>query len=441
MSNNPLHTDGPWFRDEHGRAVILRGVNVAGNSKVPPFVPFTDPSLFDPLVRWGMNAIRLVLIWEAIEPQPGHYDERYLESMERLVTAAGERGIHVVVDMHQDMFSRYLDKGCGDGAPSWAIDPSIPRDEPRNDETCIQWVLGVADKNVQQAFQSFFANVDGVRDRYIAMWVHVAQRFADHPAVVGYDLMNEPIADGQTQIAPLYEDTGAAIRQVDPGAILFIESNVLTSMGIRPSELSPLSLGNYVYAPHFYSAAMALNDVFDASDAAKAFAAIGSTARRLGGVPVLLGEYGMPPHKTQIVRYIDDLYRRLDECFYSGTQWNYTPSWNATDFDGWNKEDFSIADDRGNLRSNFRPRAYPQCVAGHPLRLEVGDSALCLEWENDPAIAAPTVLYVPADTMYRDTAFQVTASPSVEYDFDVAARRLTCTATGGGTKTIEVRPK
>jgi hypothetical protein len=34
-----IHTHGPWFVDEHGRTVLLRGVNLSGSGKVPSGMP------------------------------------------------------------------------------------------------------------------------------------------------------------------------------------------------------------------------------------------------------------------------------------------------------------------------------------------------------------------------------------------------------------------
>lgn len=439
MSRNPLHADGYWFKDEGGRVVILRGVNVAGNSKIPPFVPFSDTTRLDPVKEWGMNVIRLVLIWEAIEPEPGKYNGEYIDAVEALVSAAGERGIYVILDMHQDMFSRYLNGGCGDGAPSWAIDPSIPQDKPANDERCIDWVNGLNDKNVLRAFDSFYANVNGVRDHYISMWAHIAQRFGDHPAVIGYDLMNEPIGDEVSQIAPLYEDAGAAIRVVDPDGILFIEPSILTSFGAIYSQLPPLSLGNYAYAPHFYSASLLISDIFSTSEADKSFADFNSKVEELGGVPLLLGEFGMYPEKVKVSEYIADIYRRLDDCFYGGTQWNYCPGWDSTRLDGWNRENYSIIDDRGNIRQNFKVRAYAQRIAGIPKKFEVSDKRVRLEWENQPELAAPTLLYVPVDIMFNGAQFDIIEGASVHCELE--NRYLTCTASGWGTRTVEVKAR
>lgn len=53
-----------------------------------------------------------------------------------------------------------------------------------------------------------------------------AEKFADNPAIVGYDLLNEPFGDEALQISPLYEDVAARIRKHDKKAILFIEPQV-----------------------------------------------------------------------------------------------------------------------------------------------------------------------------------------------------------------------
>ena len=83
-----LKAVGDHFEDATGGVVILRGVNVAGNSKVPPFRPAADPAIFAPLQTWGMNVVRLIFTWEAYEPSAGVYDETYLDYYAAAATAA-----------------------------------------------------------------------------------------------------------------------------------------------------------------------------------------------------------------------------------------------------------------------------------------------------------------------------------------------------------------
>jgi endoglucanase len=62
-----------------------------------------------------------------------------------------------------------------------------------------------------------------------ALWQELAKRYRDEPAVLGYDLLNEPISPYHDvaylnpRLEPAYKALVAAIRQVDPRHIIFLE--------------------------------------------------------------------------------------------------------------------------------------------------------------------------------------------------------------------------
>ncbi|HWE30236.1 MAG TPA: cellulase family glycosylhydrolase, partial [Polyangia bacterium] len=92
-----LTVDGRFFRDQTGGVVIMRGADVGGNSKVPPFKAIDPVTQLDPLPTWGMNVIRLLFNWEAYETVKGTYDDAgYLAYYKSVVEAAGARGLYVV---------------------------------------------------------------------------------------------------------------------------------------------------------------------------------------------------------------------------------------------------------------------------------------------------------------------------------------------------------
>src|SRR6185437_6127693 len=68
----------------------------------------------------GFNVVRLDILWEAVEPQPGVFNTDYLNSVEHTIQMLANHGIHVILNMHQNGYSDVLAQG-GDGAPGWAI--------------------------------------------------------------------------------------------------------------------------------------------------------------------------------------------------------------------------------------------------------------------------------------------------------------------------------
>ena len=130
--------------DDKGRILILRGVNLGGDSKIPfdlpgkeiepdfldtkknvsfvgrPFPLEEAENHFKRLRKAGMNFLRLLITWEAIEHEgPGIYDEAYLAYLRKILIAAEKEGISVFIDPHQDVWSRWTG---GDGAPSWTME-------------------------------------------------------------------------------------------------------------------------------------------------------------------------------------------------------------------------------------------------------------------------------------------------------------------------------
>ena len=135
---------GSHFVDEHGRTLLLRGVNLGGSSKLPttpdgathrpaaladpanvsfvgrPFPLAEADEHFARLRSWGLTFLRFLITWEAVEHAgPGLYDQAYLDYLEAVVARAAAHGLRLFIDPHQDVWSRF---SGGDGAPAWTLE-------------------------------------------------------------------------------------------------------------------------------------------------------------------------------------------------------------------------------------------------------------------------------------------------------------------------------
>jgi endoglycosylceramidase len=242
----PLAHAGRWITDASGRVIVVQGVNMV--NKLPPYdlasIGFgaDDVAL---LAREGVNAVRVGVIWAAVEPAPGQYDDGYLDSIAATVSLLHDAGIMSLLDFHQDLLSAVFQ---GEGFPAWAVlTDGLPI--PPTAELPGSYASNAA---LQRAFDNFWANragPDGValQDRYAAAWAHVARRFRDAPGILGFDVFNEPfpgsdwescaVASGcprldASLLTPFSRRVLGAIREVDDVHIVWYEPWVLFDAGV-----------------------------------------------------------------------------------------------------------------------------------------------------------------------------------------------------------------
>ena len=178
------------FTDAEGREIVLHGICVISKNPDDHYQSWHGADEFALMHDWGLNCIRLGIIWDGLEPEPGQYDEAYLRQVDQRIAWARDHGLYVLLDMHQDLFS----VSYSDGAPEWA---TLTDGQPHLSLGGVWSDAYLTSAAIQRAFDNFWANAPGpggigVQDRFAQAWKHVAARYADEPIVLGYDLFNEP---------------------------------------------------------------------------------------------------------------------------------------------------------------------------------------------------------------------------------------------------------
>lgn len=192
-----LYIKDKMFIDSDGNQVILSGINLVCKDKSLNYIEKCNEDTFKWFASMGFNVIRLGLIWDGVEPNPGVYNDNYLNEIGKFVKLAEKYGIYVFLDMHQDLFSCLY----ADGAPEWAtLNDGLPH--TKGDLWSDAYLESEA---VIRSFDNFWANKAaedgvGVQDRYADMWKHVACFFKDYENVTGFDIMNEPYMGSSGQL-------------------------------------------------------------------------------------------------------------------------------------------------------------------------------------------------------------------------------------------------
>lgn len=218
----------PYIADEQNRMVLLHGAVPQGlidmwsdtsTAYPPPYYPI-DPAAYDgqcpanvgvmpapPLCQddiaqmtaLGFNSMRLPVSWSLLEPDRGRLNQTYLDRIAQVVGWARAQRMYVIIDMHQDAYSRYIGRPSSpplpggeipnfhynDGAPAWAtITDGFPSEVYTGNRE--------VNPAVMEADSNFWYDRSGIQDEYIKTVAFLAARFKDDSTVAGYSFFNEP---------------------------------------------------------------------------------------------------------------------------------------------------------------------------------------------------------------------------------------------------------
>ncbi|MEU6598076.1 cellulase family glycosylhydrolase [Streptomyces flaveolus] len=423
----------PRLTDRNGRVLTLHGWNIEDKEHrgEEALTAVTERHLRDMRAR-GFGFARLLVFWDDLEPEPGRYSRSYLRKIERVLDWARRHDVKVVLDAHQDVFGPAFGHR---GIPEWATRTDGLPFTPHPDD----WFAEYFEPAVQRAFTHLYEDED-VRRAQAGMWRTLAARFARHPAVLGYDLINEPMGERRPgedlptaarriereQLTPMYDRLADAVRPADRDAWLFVEPTPIVGEGV-PTGLGRVHDPRVVYAPHFYDAAMEAGADYDPGAGwIEAYERAVTAYPRRYRVPVVVGEWGPRdsslPHMN---RFYQDAMASLGRYSsgWAGYVWCYGGGYCAVDGTGAF---------RANKELTAEP--YAEAVAGtvRSAAYDAGAGVYRLVYRAAPHGSRLTELSLPPG------AWRVTADGGATVVRRTAGRAWVSAAPGSGvTVTVE----
>lgn len=387
----PLYSHDGWFiRDKQGRALILRGINATNYYK---YRPMEDPVYmgregFERIARLGFNAVRLLVQWHALEPEPDVFDPDYLDKIEERIRWAADAGLYVQIDMHQDLYG----EGFGDnGAPAWTCDQSYYDSYVFREP----WTINYFSNEITACFDQYWQNRE--------LWGHqaraaaeVGRRVADLDNVIGYDVFNEPFwgsmnwRDLERDILwDYYHLFAETVTGALPQRLIFFQSTIMFNLNLVthfPGEFTEFA---GVFAPHYYYPSLEIIFNYDGNAEAvrRDISKAAAEARRLG-TPLSFGEMGGFNATPNLDEYLFVLYGAFDKEMVGAFMWDYSIYAKGL-----------LLNPEGELIPHARAilRPTPSAVAGTPLDFswDYVNLTFTLTWEED-ARAGDTEILLPA---------------------------------------------
>jgi endoglycosylceramidase len=394
-----IHTDGKQILDANGRVVTLRGFVTITNTTDGSQKEYTLED-YQRMRAMGANyqSIRvhagLIGAWPERIPSPW-----YLQRLDRMVELGKQAGMYT------------------------------------------QFKLTLYDiGNNPEVWGQLWANQNGEQEAVIQGWKVLWERYKDEPAVVGYNLLNEPEQrniSGTTDefvrdhLNPFYRQAIDELRTIDDRHLVFFQPPI----GLH--NRVPIGRDRVVYAPHFFPNFFLY--VLFSDFTPRGYEAMiqrhADDARR-HDAPLLIGEFGMPwdanrDGDASLETSFQNLERTAIDLF-DQYQVGFSRPWFSDDRTGMRIRDRhltwavikgteGLAGEERRFITDEVARPYPRRLGGSLTSFAYNPSTRVFTLRYTPSSTGGyTELYVPRTRHYAG-GFSVTFSDGTSVVYDPAA--------------------
>jgi len=196
------------FRKEHGERELRSFERLFRDT----FIREDD---FKNIANLGANTLRIPFHHKLLESKPYSYSSQGFVYLDKALSWAQKYNLKVILDLHA---------ACGAQNTDWHSDGG---------GHALLW------------------EYEECRKRTVRLWEVVAERYKDKPALLGYDILNEPVlADAHIPVlTQLYRDIIRAVQAIDKKHIIFLEGDVWAQ---RIDHLADLVAEKVVVSIHTY---------------------------------------------------------------------------------------------------------------------------------------------------------------------------------------------
>lgn len=281
---------------EH-KGIDLVGINMSGANFAPHITPgkvgtnyfYPEKKYFKYYADKNIRLIRFPFIWERLQhdlDKSANFDQ--IRLIKRTLDFAAWNDQKVILDMHN--YGRYKGQLIGSH--------NVPY------------------------------------EAYADIWRKIAETFKDHPALLGYDIMNEPhstrgLWPGAAQAAV------DAIREVDAKTLIFVEGDRWASAfhwrKVNEDFLIEDPSDKIIYEGHLYfdkdfSGRYADDETVDPMLGVERVRPFVEWLKE-NNLKGFLGEYGVPGHSQSMLVAMDNMLAYLNENCIPSAYWAGGPGW------------------------------------------------------------------------------------------------------------------